>query len=426
MAGQQDVSRDAGIEGARTVVPRCRFCATVLRLTLLDLGSMPLSNALLAPRDLQTPEPTYPLHARVCPECRLVQVDDVVPPTELFSDYAYFSSYSATWMRHSREFAMRAIDLHDLTIDSLVVEIASNDGYLLQHFRERGIPVLGIDPAANVAEVAESRGVPTEVTFFGLGAAQALRERGVCPDLIVANNVLAHVPDLNDFVAGIATLLPPQATASLEFPHLLRLLEEVQFDTIYHEHFSYFSLLAAERVFGAHGLAVAEVEELPTHGGSLRVTVRHAADVAVPAGSVEAVRRREHQAGLDQDGIYLGFADRADRVRTGLRSLIDDAMARSQAVSAYGAAAKGNTLLNYCGLTSREIRHVADRSPHKQGLYMPGSRVPIVDPGTLIASRPDLVLILPWNLRHEISDQLAEVRGWDGKFVVPIPYVEVF
>ncbi len=404
----------------------CRFCGTGLSHTFVDLGSTPLANAYLKESDLTAVEPRYPLHARVCGECFLVQVQSVVPPEEIFGDYAYFSSYAASWVDHARRFAEASIEHFGLDAGSRVVEVASNDGYLLRHFVAKEIPVLGIEPAANVAAAAEQAGVPTEVRFFGRETARDLLARDLAADLLVGNNVLAHVPDLNDFVAGLALLLKPQGVLSMEFPHLLRLIEEVQFDTIYHEHFSYFSFLAVERIFTSHGLSVFEVERLPTHGGSLRVFARRAdgAPRAVSA-TVSMLRLEEQAAGLDHLRGYTGFAEKVAAVKSGLLDFLRGAKAEGKTVAAYGAAAKGNTLLNTCGVDCDLIHYVVDRNPHKQGHYLPGSRLPIHAPERIFETKPDYVLILPWNLRAEIVKSMGGIRDWGGRFVVPIPKVEV-
>jgi SAM-dependent methyltransferase len=404
----------------------CRLCGAPLTLSFIDLGAMPLANFYLSARDLDRPEPVYPLHARVCGQCRLVQVEDAVPPDAIFSDYAYFSSYAQSWVAHARRYAEAMAPRFGLGKSSLVVEVASNDGYLLQHFVAMGVPVLGIEPAANVAEAAEAIGVPTRVMFLGAATARALAAEGVAADLIAGNNVLAHVPDLNDFVAGLAILLKPDGVLTMEFPHLMRLVEGVQFDTIYHEHFSYLSLLAVERAFGRHGLAVFDVEELPTHGGSLRVFARHVGSAAHPEQpAVATLRAVEAAAGLDGDAWYAGFAPRVAAVRDGLLTFLDRAKAEAKSVAAYGAAAKGNTLLNFCGIGPDRIAFVVDANPHKQGHWLPGSRLPIHAPAMLKAAKPDYVLILPWNLRSEIASAHAYIGDWGGRFVVAVPELEI-
>lgn len=405
--------------------PTCRACGTPLHRTFVDLGHMPLSNAYLEPEQLEQPEPTYPLHVRVCDHCLLVQIDQVVPPEEIFSDYAYFSSFSDSWVEHARLFAEEATERFRLGPDSLVVEVASNDGYLLRHFVDLQVPVLGIEPATNVAEVALAAGVPTDVRFFNLAVAGEMAAQGQQADLIVGNNVLAHNPQLNDFVAGLAVLLKPSGVISVEVPHLLELIEGVQFDTIYHEHFSYFSLAAAEWVLRKHALRVFDVQRLPTHGGSLRLLICHSGDPRPEEPGVDTVRALEREAGLHAPDGYEGFAERVEHCRRSLLGFLAVAKKEGKAVVAYGAAAKGNTLLNYCDVTADDIRFVADRSPHKQGRYMPGSRLPIRGPEAVDGSEPDYLVILPWNLADEISEQMKHVRGWGGRFVVPIPEVSV-
>ena len=396
--------------------PSCRFCAAPLRRVFVDLGETPLANRYLDPQDAAAPEPRYPLCVYVCDGCRLVQLGETVAPEVLFAEYAYFSSYSRSWLDHCARFAAMARARFSLGPASKVVEVASNDGHLLRTFRAAGIPVLGVEPAANVARAAEADGIPTEVAFFGRATAARLVAAGHAADLVVANNVLAHVPDLNDFVAGLASLVKPAGAVSVEFPHLLRLIEGVQFDTIYHEHVSYLSLGVVERVFVAHGLGVAEVEELPTHGGSLRVTARRGES----AGSA-AVRAAETAAGLDSADGYAGFEAKVAHARDSLRAFLAQARRAGKTVAAYGAAAKGNTLLNVCGIGRESIAYVVDRSPHKQGKLLPGSRIPIHPTERLAATKPDYVLILPWNFRDEIVHDMADIAEWGGRFVIPIP-----
>ena len=409
------------------VKPLCRFCGAPLVHSFLDLGSMPLANSYLEHAELEKPEPRYPLHARLCERCRLVQVEEVVPADAIFGEYAYFSSYSDTWVAHARAYAEAMTERLALGPKSRVIEVASNDGYLLQHFVAANIPVLGVEPAANVAEAAEAKGVQTRTTFFNHETAEALRAEGYAAELMVANNVLAHVPDLNGFVAGFATLLKPEGMLTVEVPHLLNLIQEVQFDTIYHEHFCYFSLAVIERVFSAHGLRVFDVEELPTHGGSLRVFACRA-DCAshAEAPGLTRVRTQERDARLDAPETYRGFAPRVEAIRDALVSFLDQTRAAGKAVAAYGAAAKGNTLLNYCGIGTDRIAYVLDRNPVKQGRYLPGSHIPILAPEKIGETRPDFVLILPWNLRDEIAAVLAKVGTWGGQLVTAIPALEIF
>lgn len=404
----------------------CRACGTPLRRMFCDLGATPLSNAYLREDQLGTPEPVHPLRAFVCESCLLVQLEQFETPEAIFSDYAYFSSYSESWLRHAQRFAQDAARRFALGPGSRVVEIASNDGYLLQYFQALGVPVLGIEPAANVAREAQARGIPTRVAFFGSDCARALAGESGTADLIVANNVLAHVPALRDFVDGVRILLAPEGAASFEFPHLLRLMLENQFDTIYHEHFSYFSLHAVRQVMARCALRIVEVEELPTHGGSLRLTVCHEGSARFREGSgVGKVLRDERTAGLDRIEGYAGFDARVQAVKRQLVGFLGQARAQGKRTAAYGAAAKGNTLLNTCGVTRDLVAFVADRSPHKQGLFLPGSRLPIVHPDRIAELRPDYLLILPWNLKDEIVAQCAGIRAWGGRFVVPIPALEV-
>jgi SAM-dependent methyltransferase len=394
---------------------------------VLDLGSSPLANSYLDECALTRPERKYPLHVFICEKCFLVQLEGLVSPEQLFSDYAYFSSYSSTWLDHARRFAEMATARFGLTARSKVVEIASNDGYLLANFITQRIPVLGIEPAANVAAAARAKGVPTENRFFGMACAQDLRRRGHAADLIVANNVLAHVPDLQDFLRGIAQLLKPDGVLSAEFPHLLQLLRQSQFDTIYHEHFSYLSLRALETALASAGLRAFDVETLPTHGGSMRLFVcRCDSTLHRQTSNIEVVRAAENAGGLQQLAAYDAFAGRVAICRQGFMDFINGAHASGRKVAAYGAAAKGNTLLNSCGITAADVAGVADRSPHKQGRYLPGSRIPIVAPEQIKEIRPDYLVILPWNLRDEIMREMAHVTEWGCRFVVAIPEITIF
>lgn len=407
--------------------PRCRFCHAPLQLDLIDLGRQPLSNAYLNIEDLEAGrEALYPLHARVCEECWLVQVDDPVAHDAIFDDeYAYFSSYSTSWVQHARRYARAMRERFGLGPSSLVAEVASNDGYLLKHFVEMGIPVLGIEPTANTAAVAIAGGVPTEVTFFNSKTAADLGQRGVQADLVAANNVLAHVPDISDFVAGFPFILASEGVLTFEFPHLLQLIESVQFDTVYHEHFSYLSLLAVERVLAANGLKAFDVEHLPTHGGSLRLFCAHAGSRHDETQAIRDLRLKEAQAGLDTPTPYLSFTPRAEAIREDFLAFLDRAEAEDKVVAAYGAAAKGNTFLNYAGVTAPRIKAVFDANPHKQGRYLPGSHVPILAPADVAKVRPDYLVILPWNLREEIIDQMAVIREWGGRFVIAVPQLEM-
>lgn len=404
----------------------CRFCHKPLTRSFVDLGLQPLANSYVPPEKAGQPEPRYPLHARVCDSCLLVQVDHAVPAEAIFSDYAYFSSYATSWVEHARRYSQAMTERFGLGPQSLVVEVASNDGYLLQHFKAAGIGVLGVEPAANVAAVAEQKGIPSEVAFFNRETAERLKAAGKAADLMAANNVMAHVPELNQFISGFAVLLKPQGVLTVEFPHLLNLIEQVQFDTIYHEHYSYLSLLAAEKIFAAHGLRVFDVEELPTHGGSLRLYVCHrGADHADTVG-LARIRKKEAAAGLDSLAAYDNFAPRVKAVRDELRGFLVAAKADGKTVCAYGAAAKGNTLLNYCGITAQDIAAVYDKNPHKQRHLLPGSQIPIRAPEAIAADRPDYLLILPWNLKNEIAAEQAQIRGWNGHFVIAIPQLQIF
>lgn len=419
--------REARIADAQPGHGACRCCGAALRETFADLGLTPLANSLVRPEQADRMEPFYPLHAFVCERCKLVQLAEFESPQAIFGDYLYFSSFSESWLRHAETYADRMTERFGLDAGSLVVEVASNDGYLLQFFRRRGVSVLGVDPAANVAREAVAKGIPTEVAFFGADTAARLRAAGHAPDLMAANNVLAHVPDLHDFIEGFRILLSPLGVATFEFPHLLRLMEGGQFDTIYHEHFSYLSFLVVQDLFAQHGLAVFDVEELPTHGGSLRVFVRHAGNAALaPAGNVARLTAAERAAGLDGIEAYRRFAARTIETKCALLECLLDARRRGKLVVGYGAPAKGNTLLNYCGIGPELLPFTVDLSPHKQGLLLPGTRIPVRAPSAITDARPDYVLILPWNLRDEIAAQMAMAREWGGRFIVPIPEVEVF
>jgi len=407
-------------------VKACRFCKASLRESFADLGMTPLSNSFIAADKASGMEPFYPLHAWVCSDCRLVQLEDFESPQNIFSDYIYFSSYSESWLRHAEAYAESMIQRFDLTGEATVVEVASNDGYLLQYFQRHGVNVLGIEPAANVAAVAAEKGVPSEVAFFGEKTARRLKAAGVAPDLMAANNVLAHVPDINDFVEGFAVLLKPDGVVTIEFPHLLLLMQETQFDTIYHEHFSYLSLHVVQRIFARHGLRVFDVEQLPTHGGSLRVFACHAKSIAhTEAAAVVTVLQAELAAGLETDETYRRFARQVIEAKCALLRFLVDAYTAGKLVAAYGAPAKGNTLLNYCGIGPELLAFTVDRSPHKQGKLLPGTRIEVRAPEAILQAKPDYVLILPWNLRDEIITQMAAVREWGGKFVVPIPTIQV-
>lgn len=404
----------------------CRFCGSNITLSLVDLGFQPPSNSYLSSADVE--EKVFPLHAVVCEDCHLVQLADDVPPGEIFTeDYAYYSSFSASWVAHAKAYSGAMIKRFGLGANSKVVEIASNDGYLLQHFVAAGVPVLGVDPAAGCAEAAREKGVATEVAFFNADTAKRLRDEGHGADLMAANNVLAHVPDIRSFVEGFAILLNDDGVMTVEFPHLLNLLNLVQFDTIYHEHYSYLSLLAVERIFKECGLRVFDVEELSTHGGSLRVFACKSTNSShANQPGLTAMRDKERAAGLDGRAAYEGFEVKCQGVRNGLLSFLGQAQADGKTVVAYGAAAKGNTLLNYADVGADLIDFVCDGNPAKQGKFLPGSRIPILSPDHIHSAKPDYVLILPWNLRAEIADQLSFIRAWGGAFVVSVPKIEVW
>jgi len=404
----------------------CLFCGTPLRRTFVDLGMSPLCESYRSEDQLQQMEPFYPLHVYVCERCFLVQLQEFVVPEEIFTEYAYFSSYADSWVEHMRRYADAITPRLGLGKESLVVEVASNDGYLLQHFVEKGIPVLGIEPAANVAEVARQKGVPTLVKFFGERTARELVAEGKRPDLLCGANVLAQVPDPNDFVEGLRVLLKPGGVVTFEFPHLVRLMAENQFDTIYHEHFSYFSFLSAEAIFAAHRLVLFDVEELPTHGGSLRIYARHADDEARPVTErTRSLRQREVDLGLTRMETYQGFGEQVKETKRKLLEFLIGAKRAGKKVVGYGAPGKGNTLLNYCGVRTDFIDFTVDRNPYKQGKFLPGTHIPIHAPERIREARPDYLLILPWNLRDEIVKQMSYVREWGCRFVVPIPEVRV-
>jgi 2-polyprenyl-3-methyl-5-hydroxy-6-metoxy-1,4-benzoquinol methylase len=405
--------------------PQCRFCKSDLRVTFADLGMSPLSNSYLTPERAATMEPFYPLHAYVCSDCLLVQLEEFESPQTIFSDYAYFSSYSTSWLQHARDYVAMMTERFQLGARSRVVELASNDGYLLQYFREQGIDVLGVEPAANVARVAVDKGIPTEIAFFGVETARRLVAQQREADVLLGNNVLAHLPDINDFVEGMQILLAPHGIITMEFPHLLRLIEGNQFDTIYHEHFSYLSLITVERVFAAHGLRLFDVEELSTHGGSLRIFACHIDHDRPATDRVSALRAIEANRGLHDLSTYRMFDARVKETKRQLLAFLIEAKRAQKTIAAYGAPAKGNTLLNYCGVRKDFIDFTVDRSPHKQNRYLPGTHIPIRHPEELLRARPDYVLILPWNLRDEIMEQISFIRDWGGQFLVPIPELRI-
>nr|WP_070959192.1 class I SAM-dependent methyltransferase [Hyphomonas sp. Mor2] len=406
--------------------PKCLYCGTPLTATLVDLGLSPLSNSYVPLERAETPDNMYPLHARVCGSCFLVQVDDVVPADEHFhQDYAYFSSFSQSWLEHCKAFADTSSARFGLNQDSTVVEIASNDGYLLQYFLEKGIRVLGVEPSASVAKVAREKGIDTRIEFFGDAFAKQLRSEGVKPDLICSANVLAHVPDIGNFVSGVASLLSDEGVYTVEFPHLLNLINLVQFDTIYHEHYTYLSLVAVERIFRDNGLRIFDVEEIPTHGGSLRVYACLEGASHKLTDGVGVVREKEAAAKLDSLEGYLGFETRVETLRDGLLDYLKEAKAAGRTVVGYGAAAKGNTLLNYSDINSDLIAYVVDKNPAKQNTLLPGSRIPVHPVEKLYEKRPDDILILPWNIRDEVVSQLADLRRQGTRFVTAVPHIEI-
>jgi hypothetical protein len=405
----------------------CRFCHSDLKHSFVDLGMSPLCESYLAPEELNQMEPFYPLHVQVCDQCFLVQLEAYVSPEHIFTEYAYFSSYADSWLQHAKAYTDLMVERFGLNEQSNVVELASNDGYLLQYFVEKRIPCLGIEPAANVAKVAIDKGIPTLVEFFGVKSAQKLADQGKQADLLLGNNVLAQVPDLNDFVAGMKILLKPKGVITVEFPHLSCLMAENQFDTIYHEHFSYFSLITSEKIFAAHGLTIFDVEEIPTHGGSLRIYARHQEDNSQPISDrLIQLRQREEEAGITQMESYVNFAEQVKETKRKLLDFLIKAKREGKTVVGYGAPGKGNTLLNYCAIRTDFLDYTVDRNPYKQGKFLPGTHIPIYHPDKIAETKPDYVLILPWNFKDEIIKQMASIRDWGGQFVVPIPEVRVY
>jgi len=406
---------------------KCRHCGAEVALTLIDLGSAPPSNAYLTKLTMRRPEKWFPLKVLVCESCWLVQAEAYSRAAELFNDeYAYFSSFSAIWLAHAEQYLQAVVKRFGLSGRSHVVEVASNDGYLLQYVRQRGIPCLGIEPTAGTAAAARLKGIETLEEFFGVGLAQRLADRGRQADLMVANNVLAHVPDINDFVKGFAILLKPHGVATFEFPHLMQLIEQKQFDTIYHEHFSYLSFRTVHQIFRTNGLSVFDVEELDTHGGSLRVFAQRSdAGTQAVSGKVAHLLEREAAAGMNKAAYYRGFQEQANKVKNDFLVFLLEAARQGKTVAAYGAAAKGNTLLNYAGIRPDLLPYVVDKNPNKQGKYLPGSRIPIVSEDHLRKQRPDYVVILPWNLKAEIMEQLSYVRDWGGRFVTAVPELQI-
>ena len=403
----------------------CRLCGASLTRTFVDLGMSPLCESYVAADQLDAPEVFYPLHVRLCDSCLLVQLPAYVSGESIFSDYAYFASYSDSWVAHAKRYAEAMTGRLGLTSDSLVTEVASNDGYLLQHFHAEGIPVLGVEPAANVAEAARSRGIRTEIQFLGAETGEQVARRYGRADLVAANNVFAHVPDIRGFAAGLRALVKDEGVVTLEFPHLLRLIEGRQYDTIYHEHFSYLSLLTSTRALATAGLRVVDVDELGTHGGSLRVYARPEESSGEPTAHVKAVLDQEERAGLNSVAGHEGFAGAVLKIKSDLLEFLLAAAKEGRSVAGYGAPGKGNTLLNHCGIRSDLLSYTVDRSPVKQGKFLPGTHIPIYSPEQLAETRPDYILVLPWNLREEISSQLSYVRSWGGKLVFPIPLLEI-
>lgn len=404
----------------------CRFCNKPLKRSFLDLGMSPLSNAYVRAENLHVKEVFYPLHVFICDNCLLVQLEEFENPETIFGRYAYFSSYSESWLKHAKEYAEMMCIRFNLNRQTQVVEIASNDGYLLQYFIASNIPVFGIEPAINVAQAAQKKGIPTMIAFFGKETAKKLTKEGKQADVIVGNNVLAHVPDLHDFIGGLKILLKPQGVITLEFPHLLRLIQENQFDTIYHEHFSYFSFAVVEKIFIAHGLKLFDVEGIPTHGGSLRIFACHEEDETKPVNiNVRELKLKEDVARLREIQTYQNFAERVKETKRKVLYFLIKAKSQGKSIVGYGAPAKGNTLLNYCGIRTDFLDYTVDRNPYKQGLYLPGTHIPIESPDKIDETKPDYVFILPWNLKEEIMEQMVFIREWGGKFVVPIPRVMV-
>jgi 2-polyprenyl-3-methyl-5-hydroxy-6-metoxy-1,4-benzoquinol methylase len=405
---------------------RCRFCDAPLHFTFVDLGMSPLCQTVIAEDQTSEMERFYPLHAYVCGECFLVQVEEIVPPDEIFSDYPYLSSYSDSWVEHARQYVEMISDRLGLGPESQVVEIASNDGYLLQHFVAKGVPCLGVEPAANVAEIARAKGIDSEVCFFGEESAKRIAAEHRKADLILGNNVLAHVPNIHDFVQGLNELLADTGTVTMEFPHLLKLMQLNQFDTIYHEHFSYLAFFVVEKIFANHGLTLYDVDEIPTHGGSIRIYARHTEDDTKPVSeAVEKLRNKEFEAGLDRLETYAGFTEQVKETKRALLDFLIRTHREGKTVVGYGAPGKGITLLNYCGIREDFMGYTVDRNPLKQGHYTPGTHIPIFPPEKIRETKPDYVLILPWNLKDEIASQHAYIAEWGGRFVVPIPRVEV-
>lgn len=406
---------------------RCRFCNKQLKYIFADLGVSPMANAYLTTEQINQMEPFFPLRAYVCEGCFLVQLSVFQSSDEIFSEYAYFSSYSDSWLQHVKQYTESMIERFGFGIKSQIIEIASNDGYLLQYFKQKGIPVLGIEPARNVAEAAKKIGIPTRIEFFGERLAKTLTVEGIYADLLIGNNVLAHVPDVNDFITGMKAILRPQGIITMEFPHLMRLIDENQFDTIYHEHFSYFSFIAVNRIFKHHDLKIFDVKELPTHGGSLRIYACHSEDQSKETTErVSNLLEREEVAGFMDLKIYLDFDEKVKATKRSILSFMNTSKKEGKSIVGYGAPAKGNTLLNYCGIRKDYLDYTVDRSPHKQGYFLPGTHIPIYHPDKIKETQPDYVVILPWNLKDEIIQQMTHIREWKGRFVTLIPEVRIY
>ena len=408
-------------------IKSCRFCNTKLEYIFVDLGASPLANSYLKEEQLLSMEPFFPLHVYVCEKCHLVQLPEFQSPQTIFDEYAYFSSYSDSWLQHAKRYAEQMIQRFGFDSKSHVVEIASNDGYLLQYFKEKGMPVLGIEPAKNVAKVSQEKGIPTICKYFGTDTARYLAAEEKYADLLIGNNVLAHVPNLNDFIEGMKLILKPNGIITIEFPHLMRLMMENQFDTIYHEHFSYFSFMTVSEIFARHGLSIFDVDELPTHGGSLRIYACHISDPTKAKNQrLNDLLNKEKAAGFDTLAHHLSFNEKVKSIKYDILEFMIQSKKNGKTIAAYGAPAKGNTLLNYCGIRTDFIDYTVDRSPHKQGLFLPGTHIPIHHPDKISETKPDYLIILPWNLKEEIMEQMAHIRGWGGKFVTFIPNTNIY
>ena len=405
---------------------KCRFCNESLEISFVDLGLSPLSNSFLKEPELKNKEKLYPLHAYICKKCLLVQLEEFEKPESIFSEYAYFSSYSKTWLEHAKNYSELMIRKLELNEYSQVIEIASNDGYLLQFFKDKGIPILGIEPAVNVAKVAQKNNIPTISKFFGIKTAKELADKKIFADLLIGNNVLAHVPDVNDFVEGMKVILKKQGMITMEFPHILQLIQNNQFDTIYHEHFSYFSFYTVQKIFSHHKLRIFDVEELSTHGGSLRIYVKHEEDETKDiTNNVKILNQKEIEFGCNNIQNYKKFQEIVDKIRKDVRNFFIQVKNEKKKIVGYGAPAKGNTLLNYCKINDDLMEFTVDLSEHKQGMFLPGTHIPIYNQDKIKETKPDYVFILPWNLKDEIMTQLQYIREWGGKFVVPIPEVKI-